>query len=91
MKKLKVMMMTLMMCLVSMSVFTSCEDIFNNNKDKSGIVDGYEAVDLGLSVRWATCNVGAESETDVGDYFAWGETESKNEFFTTNYKFCIPK
>ena len=33
-----------------------------------------EYVDLGLSVKWAKCNVGAESETDAGLYFAWGET-----------------
>ena len=36
---------------------------------------GVEAVDLGLSVKWANMNVGATSETDYGDYFAWGETE----------------
>ena len=35
---------------------------------------GYEYVDLGLSVKWAKCNVGAEKETDAGLYFAWGET-----------------
>ena len=34
-----------------------------------------EAVDLGLSVKWANMNVGAWSESDYGDYFAWGETE----------------
>lgn len=32
-------------------------------------------VDMGLSVKWAKCNVGAKTETDFGDYFAWGETE----------------
>ena len=35
----------------------------------------YEYVDLGLSVYWATCNVGASKPEDFGDYFAWGETE----------------
>ena len=34
-----------------------------------------QPVDLGLSVRWASCNVGAEKPEDYGDYFAWGETE----------------
>ena len=34
----------------------------------------YEYVDLGLSVKWATCNVGATSETEGGVYFQWGET-----------------
>ncbi len=36
---------------------------------------GHEYVDLGLSVKWATCNIGAESPEEYGDYFAWGETE----------------
>ena len=35
----------------------------------------YEYVDLGLSVKWATCNVGAKNPWDYGDYYAWGETE----------------
>lgn len=34
-----------------------------------------DCVDLGLSVKWTTCNVGATSPEDYGDYFAWGETE----------------
>ena len=33
-----------------------------------------EYVDLGLSVKWATMNVGADRITDQGAYFAWGET-----------------
>ncbi len=38
-------------------------------------INGHEYVDLGLSVKWATCNVGAETPEAYGDYFAWGETE----------------
>ena len=34
----------------------------------------YDYVDLGLSVKWATCNVGANSPEKYGLYFAWGET-----------------
>jgi len=37
--------------------------------------NGYSYVDLGLSVKWATCNVGANTPEEYGDYFAWGETE----------------
>ena len=37
---------------------------------------GYTAVDLGLSVKWATFNVGAGSPENFGDYFAWGDTET---------------
>ena len=34
-----------------------------------------EYVDLGLSVKWATCNLGASKPEGYGDYYAWGETE----------------
>ncbi|MBO5977656.1 MAG: leucine-rich repeat protein, partial [Bacteroidales bacterium] len=47
-----------------------------------------EAVDLGLSVKWATCNVGAYSPEEPGRYFAWGETEDKFEYYWSNYKYC---
>ena len=45
-----------------------------------------EYVDLGLSVKWATFNVGATSPEDYGDYFAWGETEPKETYTVNNYK-----
>ena len=48
-----------------------------------------EAVDLGLSVKWATCNVGAEKPEDFGGYYAWGETETKTNYAVTNYKFWL--
>ncbi len=51
-----------------------------------------EAVDLGLSVKWATCNVGASSPYDVGGYFAWGEVEAKESYWWRNYSMCnIPE
>lgn len=54
--------------------------------------DSHEYVDLGLSVKWATCNVGAHSPEDYGDYFAWGETtgynEGKKNFDWSTYKWC---
>lgn len=43
----------------------------------SGTINGHEYVDLGLSVKWATMNVGAISPGDYGDYFAWGEVNPK--------------
>ena len=42
--------------------------------------NGYEYVDLGLSVKWATCNVGATTPEEYGDYFAWGETSTKERY-----------
>lgn len=44
------------------------------------------AVDLGLSVKWACCNVGASSPEDYGDYFAWGETSPKSSYTEKNYQ-----
>ena len=46
------------------------------------------AVDLGLSVKWANCNLGANSVEGYGDYYAWGETETKNYYSWSNYKWC---
>ena len=46
-----------------------------------------EPVDLGLSVKWATMNVGASSPEYYGDYFAWGETSTKSTY-NWSYKWC---
>ena len=44
------------------------------------------AVDLGLSVKWGSRNLGAQTSQDAGNYFAWGETEPKDLFSWDNYK-----
>ncbi|MCQ2111177.1 MAG: hypothetical protein MJY79_06765 [Bacteroidaceae bacterium] len=51
-------------------------------------VPAYEYVDLGLSVKWATFNVGATKPEEYGDYFAWGETEPKSDYSWSTYKYC---
>ncbi|MCQ2303957.1 MAG: fibrobacter succinogenes major paralogous domain-containing protein [Bacteroidales bacterium] len=53
-----------------------------------GSYAGHEYVDLGLSVKWATCNVGADNLWDYGDHFAWGETTAKSNYDWTTYKWC---
>ena len=53
---------------------------------RSGRSHGY--VDLGLSVRWATCNLGASSPEKAGDYYAWGETGVKDSCTVWNYRWC---
>jgi len=45
-----------------------------------------QAVDLGLSVKWASCNVGADSVEGRGNYYAWGETEPKTDYSWETYK-----
>ena len=47
-----------------------------------------EYVDLGLSVKWATYNLGAKYSEDYGNYIAWGEIEPKTQYFWTTYKLC---
>ena len=56
---------------------TEYDRIILNSTTNDVIVGGgvtYEYVDLGLSVKWAKCNVGAKTETDYGSYFMWGST-----------------
>jgi len=46
----------------------------------------HEVVDLGLSVKWATMNIGATYPESWGDFFAWGETKPKSDYYWTTYK-----
>ncbi|MBO7256948.1 MAG: TIR domain-containing protein [Bacteroidales bacterium] len=52
------------------------------------IINGHEYVDLDLpsGLKWATCNVGASSQEEYGDYYAWGEIETKSEYIEDNSK-----
>ena len=54
----------------------------NNNVAATDTINGYECVDLGLSVKWAMCNIGASKNypTNYDDYFAWGETYNGSNF-----------
>ena len=55
--------------------------------DGSGGNSSMEAVDMGLSVEWASCNLGASSPEEYGDYYAWGETVTKSDYSWLTYKF----
>ena len=44
-----------------------------------------QVIDLGLSVKWASCNLGATKPEEYGDYFAWGETEEKKIYNEKTY------
>ena len=50
----------------------------------SNMGTGHEYVDLGLSVKWATCNVGANTPEEYGNYYAWGETTTKTSYNESN-------
>ena len=55
----------------------------------TGTIEGHGYVDLGLSVKWATQNVGASSPSDYGGYFAWGETRPKSSYTWNNCFDCL--
>ena len=58
----------------------------DDDEPTTGTINGHEWVDLGLpsGLKWATCNVGATSAEDYGDYFAWGETTTKSTYTVDN-------
>ena len=68
--------------------------IVEDKSNYDGMLNGHIYVDLGLpsGTLWATCNIGATSPEDYGDYFAWGETEGylegKTTFTFNTYKWC---
>ena len=53
--------------------------------DKAEKAEAVEAVDLGLSVKWANMNVGATKASGFGTYFAWGETKPKKYYSWDTY------
>ncbi len=55
----------------------------------TGYENNHGYVDLGLSVKWATCNVGATSPEAYGNYYAWGETETKKTYSWDTYKYGL--
>ena len=52
----------------------------------TGTENGHEWVDLGLpsGLKWATCNVGAKTPEQCGNYYAWGETKPKDTYYQSN-------
>ena len=57
-------------------------------EDNPGFINGYAYVEMGDGLKWATCNIGAENPWDYGDYYAWGETATKESYAWTNYIFA---
>ena len=79
---------------VSNDTILNSEDSIQNNEVNeayekkellTGVHNGHEWIDLGLSVKWATCNIGASTPWEYGDFFAWGEVKSKTFFSEDNY------
>lgn len=72
-------------------LFVSCgnkksDTTVSSSNNRICTINGHEYVDLGLpsGLKWATCNVGASSPEDYGDYYAWGETSTKSDYSLSN-------
>ncbi len=84
--------------LLAASVFSSCkkdDDSISGSELQNNIVyvadsqgHEFEAVDMGFitKVCWGTCNMGATSPENSGDFYAWGETQPKDNFTWNNYR-----
>lgn len=68
---------------------TQKEKEINEINAPSGEENGYTWVNLGLSVKWATMNVGATTPEGYGDYYAWGEVTTKSNYYWSTYKHCM--
>lgn len=64
-------------------------EILSFKTESSPTVTSGDAIDLGLSVKWASCNVGADSPEEYGDYFAWGETTTKSSYTTNSVTYGL--
>ena len=62
------------------------EEISFVTLEEEKIINGYEYVDLGLpsGLKWASCNVGATTPYEVGEYFSWGELKPKDRYGMDN-------
>ena len=66
----------------------SVRPVYGPRTEMANTENGHAYVDLGLSVKWATMNVGASKSEDYGDYFAWGEIAPKEEYSWSTYTYC---
>ncbi|MBO7133570.1 MAG: hypothetical protein J6W06_05400 [Bacteroidales bacterium] len=79
----------LIFAVITLAGMLAISGFSNDAFGQSGTLNGHEYVDLGLpsGTKWATCNVGATSPKEYGDYFAWGETKPKNTYTEETYMY----
>ena len=68
-------------------LFTFCLAMATTLCVNAETINNHEYVDLGLpsGLRWATTNVGATNPEDYGNYYAWGETATKDSYTWETY------
>ena len=76
--------------IVSRPLMENQDIVLEFSVETTGTLNGHDWVDLGLpsGILWATCNVGADSMTGFGNYYAWGETIPKTNYDWNTYVFC---
>lgn len=86
----KILLTTISLLYVALFTYADNENVDGQGVSVSGKEGLYTYVDLGLKsgTKWATHNVGATNPTEYGDYFAWGETETKEKYTLDTYKLC---
>lgn len=70
------------------SSHTTNSSMKQSTQNSLGKQNGHEWVDLGLSVKWATCNVGSSTPSGFGSFFSWGEIKTKSDF-TPDYRYEV--
>jgi len=82
----------LLLLAASLLLTTSCSSsskvaTSNTKPSKTAAINGHGYVDLGLPSKtlWATCNVGAKKAEEYGNFYAWGETQPKNDYSWKTY------
>ena len=85
---LKLVLMLSVVFVVSCEEYLPDGELFTKEYLPSGELRGHAYVDLGLpsGVKWATCNVDAVVPGEYGGYYAWGETEEKEDYSWSTYK-----
>lgn len=77
------------------TLVTDCQKLTNQllginsqNQTSRPSLSDQKYVDLGLSVKWATCNIGASKPEEAGNYYAWGENRAKGDYSSKTYKWA---
>ena len=76
--------------LAEMEKLTGDNIVFNVIAESENAHNGHEYVDLGLSVKWADSNLGASAPEENGEYYAFAELETKDDYRMETYKWAAP-
>lgn len=79
----KITLIILLFSMIPANIHAQRKTSLRKNKSKKQVAvkqNKRESVDLGLSVKWATCNIGASKPSDSGNYYWWGHTKTAKNY-----------